>query len=161
MFYSTRLYLVITRNKIKEKMLNYSHRGSSNKTTHLKRNRVPLFSALAQAAATAIMLALVLQMECGFLTSLEAGWCSVTVWVSWASRQNEMQNTATWNRQATRCQIKLKNNINNGAFHQHPGFDAPCTNKSIPDQLHVNVKTTSGVVVEKQKTGKVFIFKKY
>lgn len=69
-----------------------------------------------------------------------------------------MQNTATWNRQATRCQIKLKNNIN-GTFRQYQGFDAQCTNKLIPEKLHVNVKIISGVVTEKQKTGKALFLK--
>lgn len=59
-----------------------------------------------------------------------------------------MQNTATWNRQATQCQIKLENNIN-GTFHQYQSFDARCTNKLIPDQPNVDVEVTCGVVLEK------------
>lgn len=64
------------------------------------------------------------------------------------SRQNEMQNTATWNRQATQCQIKLKNNINR-TFHQYQDLDAHCINKGIPAQLNIDVKITKGIVVEK------------
>jgi len=53
----------------------------------------------------------------------------------------------------------LKNNIN-GTFHQYQGFDAHCFNKLIPDQLNVRVKIICGVVLEKQKTDKIFVLKK-